>query len=184
MEKIIFGRTGLEITRSAFGALPIQRLSMNDAAKLLRAAYDGGINFFDTARVYSDSEEKMALGLSDVRHGIIIATKTQAATAEKLRADLEKSLTNLKTDYIDIYQLHNPKEPPAADSELYAELFKAREEGKIRFISITCHKLTNARAALESGLYDTIQYPLSALSSDEEIAFAKECEKRNIGVSR
>lgn len=180
MQTTALGRTGLTVARSAFGALPIQRLSKPDAARLLRRAYEAGINFFDTARTYSDSEEKIALGLGDVRERIVIATKTGSTTPEVFWAHLEQSLHHL--EYIDIYQFHNPDQVPMEDSPLYQCMLEAQAQGKIRHIGITCHLLANARIALDSGLYDTIQYPLSALSSDEEMAFARECGERNIGV--
>ncbi len=182
METTVLGRTGLVVTRSAFGALPIQRLTKPDAAALLRRAYACGINFFDTARVYSDSEEKIAMALGDVREHVVIATKSMSNTPEALRQDLAESLRQLGTDAVDIYQFHNPERVPLADSPMYRAMLEAREQGKIRFIGVTCHLLQNARLAMESGLYDTIQYPLSALSDEAEIAFARECGERNIGV--
>lgn len=182
MQTTILGNTGLTVTRSAFGALPIQRLSKREAAALLRRAYDAGIRFFDTARAYSDSEEKMALGLGDVRERIVIATKTAATAPEAFWADLNTSLRMLRTEYIDIYQFHNPAEVPLADSPLYRCMLEARTQGKIRHIGVTCHLLDNARVAMESGLYATIQYPLSALSDPAELAFARECGERGIGV--
>ena len=106
MEKIRLGRTNLIVTRSSFGALPIQRVSFDEAKKLLLKAYDNGINFFDTARAYSDSEEKIGYALADVRKDIIIATKSHAANKKELFEHLEISLKNLKTDYIDIYMPH------------------------------------------------------------------------------
>jgi len=182
MNTTVFGNTGLTVTRSAFGALPIQRLSKAEAAALLRRAWEGGINFFDTARAYSDSEEKMALGLGDVRERIVIATKTHASTPEEFWAHLETSLATLGAGYIDIYQFHNPADVPLADSPMYRCMLEARAQGKIRHIGITCHLLASARTAMESGLYATIQYPLSALSDPSEIAFARECGQRGIGV--
>jgi aryl-alcohol dehydrogenase-like predicted oxidoreductase len=121
MEKITLGRTGLLVSRSGFGAIPIQRISFDDAKALLRRAYEGGINFFDTARGYTNSEEKIAYALSDVRRDIIIATKSHAENAEALLKNLETSLTNLKTDYIDIYQLHNPKDMPEQENRRWSE---------------------------------------------------------------
>ena len=182
METTVFGHTGLIVTRSAFGALPIQRLCKQDAAALLRRAYEAGINFYDTARAYTDSEAKMALGLGDVREHIVIATKTHAATTEEFWEHLETSLAALGTKTIDIYQFHNPAEVPMADSPMYRCMLEARARGKIRHIGITCHLLANARAAMQSGLYATIQYPLSILSDPSEIAFARECGERGIGV--
>ncbi len=182
METTRLGRTDMTVTRSAFGALPIQRLSTEEAAALLRKAYDRGINFFDTARGYSDSESKIAKGLGDVREHIVIATKTPSSTPEAFWRDLETSLATLGTEYIDIYQFHNPSKVPGKGSELYACMLKAKRQGKIRAIGVTCHLLSNAREALEGGLYDTIQYPLSALSSDEEIEWARSCGEKDIGV--
>jgi predicted aldo/keto reductase-like oxidoreductase len=182
MQTTVLGNTGLTVTRSAFGALPLQRLSKPDAAALLRRAYEAGINFYDTARVYSDSEEKMALGLGDVRERIVIATKTASSAPEEFWAHLETSLRTLDTDSIDIYQFHNPAQVPLADSPLYRCMLEARAQGKIRHIGITCHLLANARAAMKSGLYATIQYPLSALSDPVEMDFARACGERGIGV--
>lgn len=182
MNYTILGRTGLKVSRSAFGALPVQRCCLNEARRLFEMAYDGGINFFDTARGYTDSEEKIGISLSHIRDKVIIATKTFASTSEVFWQNLETSLKLMKTDYIDIYQFHNPPKPPLSGSELYECMVKAKEQGKIRFIGVTCHRLDNAIEAAASELYDTIQYPLSALSSEAEINFAKSCKDKNIGV--
>ncbi|MBU3099993.1 MULTISPECIES: aldo/keto reductase [Clostridium] len=184
MDKIKLGRTNLMVTRSSFGALPVQRVSFDEAKNILRKAYDNGINFFDTARAYSDSEEKIGYSLADVRENIIIATKTHAKDRKTLLEHLQTSLKNLKTDYIDIYQLHNPDVlPDPKDPEgLYAGLLEAKKRGLIRFIGITNHKLKNAMDAAASGLYDTIQFPLCSLSSDDDLLLIKECKKRNIGL--
>ena len=182
MEKTRLGKTELIVTRSAFGALPVQRLSLEDGAALLRYAYDLGITFFDTARGYSDSEQKLGLGLSDVRESIVIATKTPSSTPEGFWKDLETSLSLLNTEWIDIYQFHNPKTIPGEDSPLYACMLEAKKQGKIRHIGVTCHVLSNAWEALDSGLYETIQFPLSALSSDQEIEWARACGEKDVGV--
>ncbi|MBU3183524.1 aldo/keto reductase [Clostridium estertheticum] len=184
MDKIKLGRTNLMATRSGFGALPVQRVSFDEAKNILRKAYDNGINFFDTARAYSDSEEKIGYSLADVRKNIIIATKTHAKDRKTLLEHLHTSLKNLKTDYIDIYQLHNPDVlPDPKDPEgLYAGLLEAKKKGLIRFIGITNHKLKNAMDAAASGLYDTIQFPLCSLSSDDDLLLIKECKKRNVGL--
>jgi len=184
MDKIRLGRTNLMVSRSGFGALPIQRVSLEEAKYLLRKAYDNGINFFDTARSYSDSEEKIGYALSDVRDKIIIATKTHAKDKETLFKHLETSLKHMKTDYIDIYQLHNPSQLPDPEdpNSLYSGLIEAKQKGLIRFIGITNHRLKLTMEAVKSELYDTIQYPLSSLSSDEEIKLVEECKKRDIGV--
>ncbi|MDR0396347.1 MAG: aldo/keto reductase [Oscillospiraceae bacterium] len=180
MDKVVFGKTGLMVTRSGFGALPVQRLTKPDGAALLRRAFDGGINFFDTANGYSDSEEKIGLGLSDVRSQIIIATKTGSSTPDVFWRHLNLSLERMKTDYIDIYQFHNPRALPG--EEMLECMRDAKAKGLIRHAGITCHRLDNAIAAARSGNYETIQYPLSALSSREEISFVELCASLDIGV--
>jgi predicted aldo/keto reductase-like oxidoreductase len=180
MEKVFFGGTGLSVTRSGFGALPVQRLSKPEGAALLRRGYEGGINFFDTANSYSDSEEKIGIGLSDVRENIIIATKTGSVAPEVFWRHLYLSLERMKTTYIDIYQFHNPRELPG--ETMLDCMREAKARGLIRHIGITCHRLDNAIAAARSGDYETIQYPLSALSSDAEIDFVKLCASLNIGL--
>ena len=103
------GSTGIVVNKNGFGALPIQRISDEAAVHLLRKAYEGGIRFFDTARAYSDSEHKLGLAFEGIRESLYIATKSGAKTGEEMKKDLEQSLANLKTDYIDIYQFHNPE---------------------------------------------------------------------------
>ena len=108
MDKIRLGRTELMVTACSFGALPVQRRGVEDAVKLLRKAYDGGINYFDTANMYTDSEMKLGLALSDVRHNIVISTKSGGKDKATVTAHIENSLRMLKTDYIDLFQFHNP----------------------------------------------------------------------------
>ncbi len=183
MRKVKLGRTNLMVTKTAFGALPVQRVDMETARQILRRAYEAGINFFDTARAYTDSEEKIGYSLADVRHEIIIATKSPSGTREKVLQDVQTSLQKLKTDYVDILQLHNPSVLPNTDDpeSAYAGLLEAQKRGYCRFIGITNHSLPNARAALESGKYDTIQYPFNYLSIPEEQQLVRDCEAANIG---
>ena len=185
MERTRLGRTGLMVGRTAFGAIPIQRISFEAAKTILRRAYDAGINLFDTARGYSDSEEKLGYGLADVRDEIYFATKSSGAKdKDDLLARLEISLTNLRTDYVDILQLHNPGELPDPDDpdSLYAGLLAARQQGKTRFIGITNHRLDVALAAARSGLYDTVQFPLSALSAEKDLELIDVCAEHNVGL--
>ena len=105
MKKIKFGRTGLSVSKTGFGCIPIQRISFDESKKLLLKAYDNGVNFFDTARAYSDSEEKIGYAFEGIRKNVIIATKTMKEDKASVIKDLETSLKNLKTYYIDIYQL-------------------------------------------------------------------------------
>jgi len=178
------GRTNIDASKSGFGALPIQRISIEDASSLLKRAYDGGINFFDTARAYSDSEEKIGYALSEVRNHITIATKTTAKDKKSLFADLETSLKKLKTDVIDIYQLHNPSEFPDYDDPdgLYQGLLEAKAKGMIRFLGLTNHRLSFAMQAAKDKKFDTIQFPLSSLSSDEDLKLVHLCKENDIGL--
>ena len=183
MEMIRLGRTGLLVTKKGFGALPVQRVDMDTAAVILRKAYDNGINYFDTARAYSDSEEKIGKALADVRENIIISTKTMTKTVEGFWADLEKSLKKMKTGYIDIYQFHNPPfcPKPGDGSGLYEAMLEAKAQGKIRHIGITSHSLAIAQEAVESGLYETLQFPFSYLASEKEEALVHLCKENDVG---
>ena len=183
MNKITLGKTNLVIEKNGFGCLPIQRISEQDAVKLLHKAYDGGINFFDTARAYSDSEQKVGAAFSSMRDKIVLATKTGAQTAEGFWKDLETSLRTLKTDYIDIYQFHNPAFCPKPDGEdgLYDAALEAKKQGKIRHISITNHRLAVAHEAIDSGLYETLQFPFSYLAGEQEMELVRKCREKNMG---
>ena len=183
MQTIRLGRTNITVSKNGFGALPVQRVSMDDAVRLLRRAYEGGINYFDTARFYTDSEEKIGLALSDVRENIIISTKTMRTDVEGFWRELEESLSLLKTDYIDIYQFHNPSfcPKPGDGTGLYEAMLEAKRLGKIKHIGITNHRLAVAEEAVRSGLYDTLQFPFSYLASEKEEALVKLCEEMDVG---
>lgn len=183
MVQVTLGRTGLVVNKNGFGALPIQRISRDEAAYLLQKALDNGINFFDTARAYTDSEEKIGYALSGRRSEFVLATKTAARTADGFWNDLHTSLKNLNTDCVDILQFHNPAfcPRPGDGSGLYEAMLEAREQGKLRWIGITNHRLAVAREAVESGLYDTLQFPFSYLASPEEIRLAEDCKAREVG---
>lgn len=183
MKTIRLGKTGIETPQNAFGALPIQRVSLETAVGLLRKAYDGGMTFFDSARAYSDSEVKIGVAFEGMRDKVFITSKTMATTPEKLEADLETSLNNLKTDYIDIYQLHCVKQcyRPGDGTGMYEALLKAKKEGKIRHIGITAHLIGVAEEIVKSGLYETLQFPFSYLSTERDIELVKSCEKADMG---
>ena len=183
MKMVRLGRTGIEVPQTAFGALPIQRLGKTEAAELLQKAYAGGIRFFDTARSYSDSEEKIGLGLQDVRSDITLATKSPAKNKDQLLRDVETSLAKLKTDYIDILQFHNPGFVPRPDGEdgLYDTIVELKESGVVRWIGITNHKGPLAQEAVESDLYDTLQFPFCYLSSAEDFVLMELCRQRDVG---
>lgn len=183
MEQITLGKTGITVNKIGFGALPIQRISKEEATVLLRKAYQNGITFFDTARFYSDSEEKIGYALSEVRSNIYIASKTMTTKVEEFWTQLTTSLSLLKTDYLDIYQFHNPSfcPKPGDGTGLYEAMLEAKAKGMIRHIGITNHRLPVAMEAAESGLYETIQFPFSYLASEKEIELVKLCRENGIG---
>lgn len=183
MVKVTLGSTGITVNKNGFGALPIQRISHESSTDILRRAYEAGIDFYDTARFYTDSECKLGEALSDVREHIYIATKTAAKNADEFWKDLTTSLNNLKTDYIDIYQFHNPSfcPKPGDGTGLYEAMLEAKAQGKIRHIGITNHRLNVAMEALESGLYETLQFPFNYLATDKEHKLVEVCREKNIG---
>lgn len=183
MKQVTLGMTGITIPQNGFGALPIQRVDMETAVRILRRAYEGGMTFFDTARAYSDSEEKLGHAFDGMREKIYIASKTMARTPEEFKSQLETSLRLLKTDYIDIYQFHcaNVCYRPGDGTGMYECMLEAKEQGKIRHIGVTAHKLNVARECIESGLYETLQYPFSYLSSEKELELVEMCRERNLG---
>ena len=184
MKHTIFGKTGLKVSRTGFGCIPIQRISYEESTALLRRAYKGGITLYDTAQGYSTSQDRIGVALSDVRDKVVLCTKSGAPTPDGMLANLDNSLKMLRTDYIDVFQFHNPSfvpRPGGADG-LYDAASKAKTQGKILFIGITAHRRSLALEAVRSGLYDTLQYPFSYLSTDEELALIAECNRYNVGI--
>lgn len=183
MDKVRLGNTGIEVNKNGFGALPIQRISKKEAVYLLQKAFYNGIDYFDTARAYSDSEEKLGAAFEYIRERIIISTKTMAADAEGFWKDLEESLRKLRTDYIDLYQFHNPAvcPKPGDGTGLYEAAVEAKKHGKIRHIGITNHRIAVADEAVESGLYETLQFPFSYLAAPVEIELAEKCKNAGMG---
>ena len=183
MRQITLGKTGITVPQNAFGALPIQRVSRDMAVKLLRRAYEGGMRFFDTARAYSDSEEKVGEAFEGMRNKVYIATKTGAKTPEEFWEHLETSLKNLRTDYVDLYQFHCADQcyRPGDGTGMYECMEEAKRQGKIRHIGITAHKLYIAEEIVQSGLYETLQYPFSYLSSKREEELVENCRKAGMG---
>lgn len=183
MKTIKLGKTGIVTPQNAFGALPIQRVETEEAVRILRKAYEGGMVFFDTARAYSDSEIKLGLAFEGMRDRIYIASKTMAETPEKLREDIDTTLRNLKTDYLDIFQFHCVKQcyRPGDGTGMYEAMEEAKKAGKIRHIGITAHKIGIAEEIVKSGLYETLQFPFSYLASDRDIALVRSCEEAGMG---
>jgi aryl-alcohol dehydrogenase-like predicted oxidoreductase len=167
------------VSKTAFGALPIQRITFEESGSILRKAYESGINFFDTANGYTDSEEKIGQALSDVREQIIIATKSALLDKDRMLENIETSLKRMKTEYIDIFQIHNPAQMPS--EEIYEALLEQKEKGRIRHIGITNHRINLAFEAVRTGWFETMQFPFSLLSGPQEIDLVNECQRTDTG---
>lgn len=183
MVQVRLGKTEIIVDKNGFGALPIQRVSEDTAEKLLLRAYEGGMRFFDTARFYTDSEKKMGQAFKGMREKVYIATKTAAVTPEAFWKDLNTSLENLQTDYIDLYQFHNPSfcPKPGDGSGVYEAMLEAKEKGMVRHIGITNHRLSVAKEAIQSGLYETLQFPFCYLASEKELELVEMCKEADMG---
>ncbi|MEG6585338.1 aldo/keto reductase [Dendrosporobacter sp. 1207_IL3150] len=170
MEKRRLGRTGLDVTVISFGALPIQRHTMEDAGPVLNAALDAGINFIDTARAYSDSEEKIGQHISSRRSEYYLATKSMSRDKSSMAKDIETSLTNMRTDYIDIYQIHNIKERKDFEAVMapggaLEALKEAQAAGKIGHIGVTGHSLPLLIEAVKTNEFSTVQVPFNFIET-------------------
>jgi len=187
MEKRVLGRTGLEVAVVGFGGIPIQGITDDEAERVIREALDQGIDFVDSARAYTDSEAKLGRALAGLRDRVVLATKSMARDAASMRADLESSLRALRTDRIDLYQLHAVGNDEQLDQVLapggaYQALDDARRRGEVRFVGVTGHSRETLAAAVRTGLFDTVQLPFNPLETawlDEVIPAARE---RSMGV--
>ena len=177
------GSTEIVVNKNGFGALPMQRVSMEEAVALVRRAFEGGITFFDTARGYTDSEEKLGEALEGIRDKVYIATKTPAQDGDGLKRDLETSLKKLRTDHVDIYQFHNPAfcPKPGDRTGLYEAMEEAKAQGMVRHIGITNHRLAVAHEAIDSGLYETLQFPFCYLADAKDIELVEKCREADMG---
>ena len=171
MEYRTLGKTGLKISRMGFGGIPIQKIDEEGTKKLLHTMMKRGINYIDSARGYTVSEQYIGYGLEGIRDKFVLATKSMARTKEAMAADIETSLKNFRTDYIDLYQSHWPKQcyKPGDGSGMYECMLEAKEKGMIRHIGMTNHILSVAHEGIDSGLYETLQFPFSYLSSEKEL---------------
>ena len=184
MQYVTLGKTGLEVSRVGFGGIPIQRISKEECVALFDAVVDAGINYIDTARGYTVSEEYLGESLKGRRDKFILATKSMARTYESMAADIEVSLKNLQTDYIDIYQIHNPSDTQLdavlAPGGAMEALLEAKAQGKIGHIGLTAHSLSVFKRALELDMIETIMFPYNIVERQGEALIAR-CKEKNIG---
>ncbi|GAB6105677.1 aldo/keto reductase [Blautia glucerasea] len=184
MEYRKLGKTGLTISRMGFGGIPIQRIDAEGTRKLLHEMADKGINYIDTARGYTVSEAYLGYAMEGIRDKFVVATKSMARTKEAMAADIETSLRNLRTDHIELYQVHNPSmeqldQVIGKDGALEA-LMEAREAGRVGHIGLTCHSVQVFERALELDWVETIMFPYNIVESQGEELIRK-CTEKNVG---
>ena len=184
MEYRILGKTGLKVSRMGFGGIPIQRTDAEGAKAVIRYLMEQGVNYIDTARGYTVSEEFLGYALEGIRDKFVIATKSMARTKEAMAADIDISLKNLRTDYIDLYQVHNATaadvEKVIAPGGALEALQEAKAAGKIGHIGITAHSLDTFKLALEMDWVETIMFPYNIVETQGE-ELIRQCTEKNIG---
>jgi aryl-alcohol dehydrogenase-like predicted oxidoreductase len=173
MHEKILGRTGLKVKTLGFGGIPIQRVPKEEAIDVVLRCYTRGLNYYDTARGYTTSEERLGEALEDVRENVYFATKSNKRTAKEVRQELVTSLKNLRTDYIDVYQLHNVTNEEQwsqvkAPGGAYEALIDAKDEEKIHHIGVTSHNPELAIDMVQSGLFESLLIPYSYLATEPE----------------
>ncbi|MBQ5812790.1 MAG: aldo/keto reductase, partial [Clostridia bacterium] len=172
MEYRILGKTGLKISRMGFGGIPIQRIDAEGTKPLIKQLLDAGVNYIDTARGYTVSEEYLGGALEGIRDKFVLATKSMARTKDAMAADIDISLNNLRTNYIDLYQVHNPNvaqlEQVISEGGALEALLEAREAGKIGHIGLTAHSLEVFEKALELDWVETIMFPYNIVETHGE----------------
>ena len=187
MKKIRLGKTDLKVSEIGFGGIPIIPLSNDEAVSVVRQCFELGINFFDTANAYKDSEEKLGAALAPVRDDVIIASKTGEKNAADAAKHIDLSLQRLQTDRIDIYQLHDVSNEDALQQVLgpggaYEALDKARDRGKIRFVGISSHSIPVAVKALETDLFETLQFPFNFIENDPVDELFPLARRKDVGL--
>ena len=184
MEYRILGKTGLKISRMGFGGIPIQKTSAEETKTLIRFLMEQGVNYIDTARAYTVSETYLGYALEGIRDRFVIATKSMARTKEAMEKDISISMNNLRTDYIDLYQVHNPTakdlEQVLAPGGALEALREAKAAGKIGHIGITLHAVELFEQAVEMDWVETIMFPYNIVETQGEELIAK-CKEKNIG---
>jgi predicted aldo/keto reductase-like oxidoreductase len=187
MHYVPFGKTGLTVSELGFGGIPIIRLDTSQAVDVLRRAYERGITLYDTANAYRDSEEKIGLAFEGMRDKVVLATKTIRRDADGAMEQLENSLRMMKTDYIDIYQLHQIAQEKdweyvAGPAGALEAVVKAREQGKVKCIGVTSHNLAMAIKLVKSGLFNTVQFPFNFIEDAAKDELHIEARKRGMGI--
>ncbi len=187
MEKRRLGCTDIEVSVIGMGGIPIQRIDKEEVALVLEAAIDAGINFFDTARGYTDSEEKFGQVLGTTSSDVIIATKSPARTKAAMASDIETSLRNLQVDAIDLYQLHNVRTKEELDQVLapdgaLAALREAQSAGKVKHVGITGHIVDILVEAVKTEEFETVQFPFNAVEKEAASTLMPLAEKLDLGV--
>lgn len=184
MEYRILGKTGLRVSRIGFGGIPIQRIDAEGTRALMQALVEKGVNYIDTARGYTVSEEYLGYGLEGIRDKFVLATKSMSRDKASMARDIAISLANLRTDYIDLYQLHNPKleelDVIFSENGAIQALRQAKAEGKIGHIGITAHSAAVFEKALEYDEIETVMFPYNIVESQGEKLIAR-CREKNVG---
>ena len=184
MEYRVLGNTGLCVSKMGFGGIPIQRIKSEETRPLLEKLMAAGVNYIDTARGYTVSESYLGAALAGIREHFVLATKSMARTKEAMEADIETSLCNLQTDYIDLYQVHNPnlaqlEQVIGPDGALEA-LLEAKAAGKIGHIGITAHAKEVFEKALELPWVETVMFPYNLVETQGE-ELVERCHQKGIG---
>ncbi len=187
MRRITFGKTGLTVSELGFGGIPVIRLNEESAVNVLRQAFDRGITIYDTANMYLDSEEKIGVAFHRMRDKVVIASKSIRRDAAGMTEHIEKSLKRLKTDYIDLYQLHQVSEEEAWNAIMAPQgameaLLKAKDKGKIRHIGVTSHSLGMALKLVKTDLFSSIQFPFNFIEMEARDELHAAAKERNMGI--
>ena len=184
MEYRVLGKTGLKISRMGLGGIPIQRIDAEGTKKLIYQLMEAGVNYIDTARGYTVSEQYLGYALEGIRDKFVLATKSMARTKEAMAKDIDISLGNLKTDYIDLYQVHNPTmaqlEQVIREGGALEALLEAKEQGKIGHIGLTAHSVEVFEKALTLPWVETIMFPYNIVETQGE-ALIRKCTEQNVG---
>ena len=184
MEYRILGKTGLRVSRLGLGGIPIQRIDAEGTKTLVHKMAEMGVNYIDTARGYTVSEEYLGYALEGIRDRFVLATKGRATSREDMKEDIEKSLRNLRTDHIDLYQFHNPSDQALdqilAPGGALEGALEAKEAGKIGHIGITTHSVAIFARALELPWVETIMFPYNIVENQAQELIEK-CAEKNIG---